>query len=70
LYAVSIKNVTALESKLIYNARPILAAILVFIFIGEKPGRYAIVGGAIVLSVISLRAIISVRALRASSSKA
>jgi len=60
-YSVSIKNVSALESKLIYNIRPILASLWVFICLGEKPGHWAICGGAIVLGAITAKAIFSLR---------
>lgn len=60
LYAISIKNVSALESKLIYNLKPILNAFWVLLFVGEVPGKWAIVGGAVVLVSVTTHGVMSV----------
>jgi len=65
LYARAIKHVTALEAVLIPVIEPILNPVWVLIALGEKPGALALIGGAIVLSAVTLRAITSVRARRA-----
>jgi len=59
LYAVSIRNVSALQSKLIYNLKPILSPLWVFLVIGEKPGKWALLGGFIVLSAITAHGTLS-----------
>ncbi|MGH7956045.1 MAG: DMT family transporter [Opitutaceae bacterium] len=64
LYARAIKHVTALEAVLIPVIEPILNPLWVLIFMHEKPTRWAVFGGAIVLGAVTLRAIMSVRARR------
>lgn len=66
LYARAIKHVTALESVLIPVMEPILNPIWVLIALHEKPSLLALVGGTIVLSAVTVRAIISVRSRRPS----
>jgi drug/metabolite transporter (DMT)-like permease len=65
LYARAIKQVTALEAVLIPVIEPILNPIWVLLFLREQPSRWALAGGAIVLTAVTLRAIGSVRARRA-----
>lgn len=67
LYARAIRHVTALEAVLIPVIEPILNPVWVLIAMGEKPGRLALVGGAIVLTAVTLRAVASVRTRRALS---
>ncbi|QGU94816.1 EamA family transporter [Clostridium bovifaecis] len=55
LYVKAIKNVTALEGVLIPMIEPILNPLWVFVFIGEKPGKWALIGGIIVLVAVTLR---------------
>ncbi|MGE5632120.1 MAG: DMT family transporter [Caulobacteraceae bacterium] len=59
LYTVAIKNVTALEAILIPVLEPILNPVWVFIFMGEMPGPWALVGGFIVLVSITGRTVIA-----------
>ena len=65
LYAIAIRQVTALEAVLIPVIEPILNPVWVLIAMGEKPTRLALLGGAVVLVAITLRAVASVRARRA-----
>ena len=64
LYARAIRHVTALEAVLIPVIEPILNPLWVLLFLQEKPTRSAILGGAVVLSAVTLRAAMSVRARR------
>jgi drug/metabolite transporter (DMT)-like permease len=65
LYARAIKHVTALEAVLIPVIEPILNPLWVLLAPPhEKPTFFALVGGAIVLSAVTVRAVISVRAGR------
>lgn len=66
LYARAIKHVTALEAVLIPVIEPILNPVWVLLFMREKPSQWALVGGVIVLSAVTFRAIISIRARGAS----
>jgi drug/metabolite transporter (DMT)-like permease len=67
LYARAIKHVTALEAVLIPVIEPILNPLWVLLATGEKPSRLALVGGMIVLTAITLRAVASVRAKRSAA---
>ena len=56
LYARAIRHVTALEAVLIPVMEPLLSPVWVLLVIGEKPSGLALVGGALVLSAVTLRA--------------
>jgi len=53
LYALASKGVTTLEMVLITALEPILNPVWVFLAIGERPGTWALIGGAVVLSTIT-----------------
>ncbi len=55
LYSIAIKEVTALEAILIPIIEPILNPIWVFLVMGETPGRWAFIGGSIILISVILR---------------
>jgi drug/metabolite transporter (DMT)-like permease len=57
LYAYALKHVTALEGILIPVIEPLLNPVWVFLALGEKPGRWAIVGGTFVLAAVTARSI-------------
>ncbi|WP_240985735.1 DMT family transporter [Acididesulfobacillus acetoxydans] len=59
LYAKAIKHATALEAVLILILEPILNPVWVFLFLGEAPGPWALVGGIIVLAAITLRNVLA-----------
>lgn len=63
-YAKAIRHVTALEAVLIPVMEPILNPIWVLLAHGERPGSFALLGGAIVLGAVTLRAVASIRAGR------
>lgn len=53
LYSIAIKGVTALEASLIPIIEPILNPLWVFLFMGEVPGKWAMVGtGVILISIV------------------
>ncbi len=62
LYARAIRHVTALEAVLIPVIEPILNPIWVLLALGERPGALSLVGGVIVLTAATLRALHSLRA--------
>ena len=64
LYAEAIKHVTALEAMLIPLIEPVLNPIWVMLALGERPGPWAIVGGALVLGAVLVRGIVMVRRRR------
>ncbi len=64
LYARAIRHVTALEAVIIPVIEPILNPVWVFLASGEKPSRWALLGGVIVLTAVTLRALASIRSSR------
>ena len=61
LYAAAIKHVTAIEASLIPVLEPVLNPVWVFLFAGESPGPWAILGGAVILGSITVRGVLGVR---------
>ena len=61
LYSFAIKRVTALEAVLIPVIEPILNPVWVMLLLGEKPGPYALLGGAIVVGAVIVRALVAIR---------
>ncbi len=61
-FTTAIKHVPAIEATLISTLEPVINPIWVFLFIGEEPGRFALLGAAIVLAGVALNAIGSARA--------
>ncbi|MCX7709624.1 MAG: DMT family transporter [Clostridia bacterium] len=57
LYAFAIKHVTALEAVLIPVIEPILNPVWVLVFMGETPGQWALIGGAVVLVSVTARCV-------------
>ena len=55
LYAISIKYVSSIEAILIPVIEPLLNPLWVFLVTGEAPGRYALLGGIIVIIAIIIR---------------
>ncbi len=61
LYARAIRQVTALEAVIIPVLEPILNPVWVFLASGEKPTPWALLGGAVVLAAVTVRALHSLR---------
>ena len=61
LFSIAIKHVSALDAILIPTIEPLLNPIWVLLLLGEKPGFWAIIGGAIVLTAVTARGIIRAR---------
>ncbi|MGE5072167.1 MAG: DMT family transporter [Anaerolineae bacterium] len=61
-FTSAIKHVPAIEATLISTLEPVLNPVWVFLFIGEAPGRFALLGGLIVLAGVALNAVGSTRA--------
>lgn len=55
LYTAALKRITALEGMLIAAVEPILNPVWVFLAMGETPGPWALVGGAMVLIAVTGR---------------
>lgn len=58
LYATAVKYLTALEVILIMFLEPILNPIWVMLIHGERPGKFALIGGIIIISTVATRSII------------
>lgn len=63
-FTQGIKHIPALEANLIGTLEPVLNPIWVFFFYGESMGRFALVGGLIVLSGVILSAVGSSKAAK------
>lgn len=61
LYAKAIKHVTALEAVLVPVIEPLLNPFWVLLLTGEKPSGLALIGGAIVITAVTLRALHQLR---------
>lgn len=61
LYSKAIKHVTALEASLIPVLEPILNPVWVLLLMGEAPGKWALIGGLIVLFSVTGRCVLSIR---------
>jgi drug/metabolite transporter (DMT)-like permease len=61
-FTYAIKHVPAIEATLVSTLEPILNPLWVFLFIGEQPGVFALVGGLIVLGGVAINAVGSMRA--------
>lgn len=55
LYTKAICYVRALEATIITTLEPILNPVWVFIFLGETPGVYALIGGLVVVAAVMMR---------------
>jgi drug/metabolite transporter (DMT)-like permease len=62
LFTTGLKSVPAIEATLISTLEPVLNPVWVLLFIGERPGTFALVGGLIVLAGVTINAISSSRA--------
>jgi drug/metabolite transporter (DMT)-like permease len=60
-YAIAIKHVTALEATLIPLLEPVLNPLWVMLALGERPGPWAMVGGALVLMTVLARGALMMR---------
>jgi drug/metabolite transporter (DMT)-like permease len=56
-YAWAIRRVTAVEGLLIPIVEPIVSPIWVLLAHGERPGRWALLGGAVVVAAVTLRSL-------------
>ncbi|MFN8358557.1 MAG: DMT family transporter [Candidatus Kapaibacterium sp.] len=61
LYAKAIRHVSALEALLVPVIEPILNPVWVMLFLGETPQQWAIAGGCVVLTAITVRGVLTLR---------
>jgi drug/metabolite transporter (DMT)-like permease len=67
LYARAIRHVSAMEAVLIPVIEPVLNPIWTALVLHEQPGRWALVGGVVVLAAVTVRALVSIRQTQAAS---
>jgi drug/metabolite transporter (DMT)-like permease len=60
LYTEAIKHVTALEGILVPMIEPVLNPVWVLLFLGERPGRFAVIGGVVVVAAVMARSFLFV----------
>ena len=63
-FTKGIKHIPALEANLIGTLEPVLNPIWVFLFYGERMGKFALIGGLVVLGGVVLSAVGSAKAAR------
>ena len=61
LYTTAIKHVTALDAILVCTMEPVLNPVWVFLFLKETPGKWAILGGSVIIAAVGLRSFFSSR---------
>lgn len=55
LFGFGVAHVQALEASLIGMLEPVLNPVWVFLFLGETPGWWAVLGGAIIVAAVAVR---------------
>jgi len=66
LFTKSIKHIPALEANLIGTLEPIFNPVWVYLFLGESTGKFALLGGLVVLAGVIVGAVGSAQAARES----
>jgi len=61
LFAYGVAHVQALEASLIGMLEPVLNPVWVFLFLGETPGWWAVLGGAIIVAAVTVRTVATER---------
>ncbi len=61
LFGFGIAHVHALEASLIGMLEPVLNPVWVFLFLGETPGWWAVLGGAVIIAAVGTRAYLAER---------
>jgi drug/metabolite transporter (DMT)-like permease len=58
IYTVAIRHVSALEGTLVPMIEPLLNPTWAFLFLGEVPGFWAVIGGTVILGAIFMRSVV------------
>lgn len=66
LFTQAIRHVRAIEAILVPTLEPILNPVWVFLFLGERPGHWALIGGVLVIASLLLHQLIAAKQARAS----
>ena len=67
LYARAIHHITALEAVLIPVIEPLLNPVWAYVGLHERPGRYALLGGVVVLAAVTWRTVHGLRSAPAAA---
>ncbi len=62
LYAVAVRRATAMDAALVPMLEPILNPVWVLLWLGERPGPFAMLGGLVVLGAVACRSVLALRA--------
>ncbi len=68
LYGIAVRNCPPLACSLLGAIEPLLNPVWVFVFVGEAPSAFALVGGVIVIAAVTLWCILRDKAIRNSKS--
>ena len=63
-FAYGIRKIPALKAMLVMTLEPILNPVWVFIFTGEAPGAYAVLGGVVIIGAVLFTTVYSSRKAR------
>jgi len=58
LFTLAIRHVTAVEALLVPMIEPVLNPFWAFLFLGEIPGRFALLGGLVILGSVIVRGLV------------
>ncbi|MFQ5381418.1 MAG: DMT family transporter [Dehalococcoidia bacterium] len=58
IFGFGIARVAALEASLIGMLEPVLNPVWVFVFLGESPGWWGVVGGAVIIGAVTVRTVL------------
>jgi len=61
LFTLAIRHVTAVEALLVPMIEPVLNPLWAFLFLGEIPGRFALLGGLVILGSVIVRGLVRSR---------
>ncbi len=61
LFSVAIKRVSAVQANLIAVIEPVFNPVWVFFAIGEAPGMHTLIGGAMIVSAVTIASLITAR---------
>jgi len=64
-YALAVRRVSAIESVLLVTLEPVLNPLWVFLLLGERPGHYTLLGGAVIIGMVTVRALLPLPCSRA-----
>ena len=67
LFSAGIKKIRAITAMLIAALEPLLNPVWVFIFTGERPGSWALLGGGVILTAVTLSSLLSAAGERSGS---